>query len=42
MEAVSLVTYVFLGLIGINFLVELLINVVLSPVVVRILKARMH
>lgn len=42
MEAVSLMTYVFLGLIGINFLVELLINVVLSPVVVRILKARMH
>ena len=42
MEAVSLVTYVFLGLIGINFLVELLINVVLSPVVVRILKARVH
>ena len=42
MAAVSLVTYVFLGLIGINFLVELLINVVLSPVVVRILKARMH
>ena len=42
MEAVSLVTYVFLGLIGTNFLVELLINVVLSPVVVRILKARMH
>ena len=42
MEAVSLVTYVCLGLIGINFLVELLINVVLSPVVVRILKARMH
>lgn len=42
MEAVSLVTYVFLGLIGINFLVELLINVVLSPVVVRILKARLH
>ena len=42
MEAVSLMTYVFLGLIGINFLVELLINVVLSPVVVRILKARLH
>ena len=42
MEAVSLVTYVFLGLIGINFLVELLINVVLSPVVVRLLKARLH
>ena len=42
MEAVSLVTYVFLGLIGVNFLVELLINVVLSPVVVRILKARMR
>jgi len=36
----DLVTYVFMGLIGINFLVEVGINVVLSPVVVRILHAR--
>lgn len=36
----DLVSYVFLGLIGVNFLVEMGINVVLSPVVVRILKAR--
>ena len=39
---VTLVTYIFLGMIGLNFLIELLLNVVLSPVVVRILKARMH
>lgn len=36
----DLVSYVFLSLIGVNFLVEVGINVVLSPVVVRILKAR--
>ena len=36
----DLVSYVFLGLIGVNFLVEMGINVVLSPVVVRILKIR--
>jgi len=31
---------VFVGLIGLNFLLEVLINVILSPVVVRILKVR--
>lgn len=35
----DLVSYVFLGLIGVNFLVEMGVNVVLSPVVVRILRA---
>ena len=35
----DLLSYVFLGLIGVNFLVEMGINVVLSPVVVRILHA---
>ena len=35
----DLLSYVFLGLIGLNFLVEMGINVVLSPVVVRILHA---
>lgn len=35
----DLVSYVFLGLIGVNFLVEMGINVVLSPVIVRILRA---
>ena len=35
----DLVSYVFMGLIGVNFLVEMGINVVLSPVVVRILHA---
>lgn len=37
---VTLVTYIFVSMVGLNFLLELLINVVLSPVVVRILKAR--
>lgn len=36
----DLVSYVFMGLIGVNFLVEMGINVVLSPVMVRILRAR--
>jgi len=36
----ELTTYVFVGLIGLNFLLEVLINVILSPVVVRILKVR--
>ena len=35
---VNLVVYLILGMIGLNFLLEMLINVVLSPVVVRILK----
>lgn len=35
-----LVAYIFLGMIGLNFLVEMGINVVLSPVIVRILKIR--
>ena len=37
---VSLLVYVFVGMIGLNFLVEVGINVVLSPVIVRILKIR--
>ena len=37
---VSLGTYLIVGMVGLNFLVELGINVVLSPVVVRILKIR--
>ncbi len=37
---VSLGTYLIVGMVGLNFLVELGINVVLSPVVVRILKVR--
>lgn len=36
----SLVSYIFFGLVGLNFLIELGINVVLSPIVVRILKIR--
>ena len=36
----DLLGYVFFGMIGLNFLVEMGINVVLSPVVVRILKIR--
>lgn len=38
----TLTAYVFLGLIGLNFLVEVGINLILSPVVVRILKIRSH
>lgn len=36
----TLTAYIFLGMIGLNFLVELAINLVLSPIVVRILKVR--
>jgi uncharacterized membrane protein len=35
----SLAYFTFIGLAGVNFLLEMLINVVLSPAVVRILKA---
>ncbi|NCB50472.1 MAG: ECF transporter S component [Clostridia bacterium] len=34
----DLVYYVFIGLVGVNFLVEMLVNVVLSPVISRIIK----
>ena len=37
---VSLLAYIFLGMIGLNFLVEMGINVILSPIIVRILKIR--
>lgn len=37
---VDMGSYVIVGLVGLNFLVELGINLVLSPVVVRILRAR--
>lgn len=33
------VTYILTGLIGINFLIELFINVFLSPVILRVIKA---
>jgi hypothetical protein len=32
--------FILLGLIGINFIIELLINVMLSPVVIRLLDIR--
>lgn len=35
----SLVYYVFIGLIGVNFLLETLINLVCSPIILRILNA---
>ncbi|MBQ2753823.1 MAG: ECF transporter S component [Clostridia bacterium] len=38
--AQSAVSFVFLTLIGLNFLLELLVNVILSPVIVRLLKIR--
>lgn len=39
-EAAGFVGFLFLGLVGVNFLIEMAINLVLSPVLVRILKAR--
>ncbi len=36
----DLVTYILTGLVGVNFLVELAVNMVLSPVIVRIVEAR--
>lgn len=39
-EAAGFVGFLFLGLVGVNFFIEMAINLVLSPVVVRILKAR--
>jgi len=36
----NVAAYMFLGLVGANFLFELLVNVVLSPVIVRIIKLR--
>lgn len=36
----DLLAYIFLGMIGLNFLIEVVINLVLSPVIVRILKLR--
>jgi uncharacterized membrane protein len=36
----SLVYFLIVGLIGINFLIEMAVNVVLSPAIVRIIKAR--
>lgn len=35
----NVISYMFLVLVGANFLVELAVNIVLSPVIVRILKA---
>lgn len=39
-EGSSLVSYIFLTLVGGNFLFELLFNIILSPVVLRLLKLR--
>ncbi len=39
-KAAGFVGFLFLGLVGVNFLIEMSINVVLSPVIVRILKAK--
>ena len=35
----STIAYIFAGMIGINFLIELAVNIVFSPIIVRILKA---
>ncbi len=39
-EAAGFIGFLFLGLVGVNFLIEMAINVVLSPVVVRILHVK--
>ena len=31
--------YMFLGLAGINFLIEIIVNIVLAPVIIRLIKA---
>lgn len=36
----SVMSYLFVGVAGINFVIELVVNAVLSPVVVRIIRAR--
>lgn len=36
----DIATYIITGLVGVNFLLELGVNVVLSPVIVRVIKAR--
>ena len=32
-------TYMFLGLAGINFLIEIIVNIILAPVIIRLIKA---
>lgn len=39
-EAAGFIGFLFLGLVGINFLIEMAINLVLSPMIVRVLKVR--
>ena len=34
--------YMIIGLVGLNFLFEVLVNVVLSPVIVRLIKLGRH
>ena len=38
----SVVYYILVVLVGLNFLMEMLINIVLSPVIVRIIQAKAH
>lgn len=38
-EAAGFVGFLFLGLVGVNFLIEMAINLVLGPMIVRILRA---
>lgn len=39
-EAAGFIGFLFLGLVGVNFLIEMAINLVLSPMIVRVLKVR--
>ena len=36
----DIATYILTGLVGVNFLVELAVNLILSPIIVRIIRAR--
>ena len=37
-QGMSATAFIFLGLVGVNFILELVVNIVLSPIVVRILE----
>ncbi len=39
-EAAGFIGFLFIGLVGVNFLIEMAINLVLSPMIVRVLKVR--
>lgn len=38
----SVLYYIIFGMVGLNFILEMLVNIVISPVIVRIIQARAH